>query len=200
MMVSDPQQFTSELIDAGADLITVHAEAPIHLHRTVHEIKNSGVKVGVAINPATSVLAIEDILPDLDQILIMSVNPGYASQQFIETSVAKISKMKKMLDKTGLPIELEVDGGIGPGTAKKVVEFAHKNKAHVQGEVGSLPEFESNDDTSLLTNPDIAKKFVEAGCVTVMYALESANDKILESMNKRVKKKYFTYVFSFNLF
>ena len=122
MMVSDPQQFTSELVDAGADLITVHAEAPIHLHRTVHEIKNSGVKVGVALNPATPVLAIEDILPDLDQILIMSVNPGYASQQFIETSVAKIAKMKKMLDQTGLPIELEVDGGIGPMTAKKVVD------------------------------------------------------------------------------
>ncbi|MDP7579413.1 MAG: ribulose-phosphate 3-epimerase [SAR202 cluster bacterium] len=122
MMVSTPQQFTSEMVDAGADLITVHVEAPIHLHRVVNEIKSSGVRVGVALNPATPVLAIEDILPDLDQVLIMSVNPGYASQQFIEASVAKIAKVKKMLDQTGLPIELEVDGGIGPVTAKKVVE------------------------------------------------------------------------------
>lgn len=122
MMVSAPHQFTSEMVAAGADLITVHAEAPIHLHRVVHEIKNSGIKVGVAINPATPIVAIEDILPDLDQILVMSVDPGYASQRFIEASVAKIAKVKKMLDQTGLPIELEVDGGIGPVTAKRVVE------------------------------------------------------------------------------
>ena len=122
MMVSAPQQFTPEMVAAGADTITVHAEAPIHLHRVVHEIKEAGVRVGVAISPATPVSAIEEILPDLDQVIVMSVNPGYAAQRFIEASIDKIAKIRKLLDQAGLPVELEVDGGIGPGTAKKVVD------------------------------------------------------------------------------
>ena len=122
MMVSAPQQFTLEMVDAGADTITVHAEAPIHLHRVVQEIKDAGVRVGVAINPATPVSAIEEVLPDLDQVLVMSVSPGYAAQRFIEASVGKVARVRKMLDLAGLPAELEVDGGISSKTARRVVD------------------------------------------------------------------------------
>lgn len=125
MMVEEPSRFVKDFVDAGADLICVHAEACKHLHRTVQEIKSHGVKVAVALNPATSLCVLEEILPELDMVLLMSVNPGFGGQSFIPTTVAKIEKLAKMIAATGKNIDIEVDGGI---TAKN---------AHVVAAVGA---------------------------------------------------------------
>ena len=122
MMVTEPQRFVSELAESGADIITVHAEACEHLNRTVHQVKASGLKAGVAISPATPVSAIEEVLGDLDLVLVMTVNPGFGGQAFIESTLGKITRVREMLDESGLAAELEVDGGIGPSTARAVVE------------------------------------------------------------------------------
>ena len=122
MMVSDPGRFVSDVSMAGADIITVHAEACTHLSRVVRQIKETGKRAGVAISPATPVSAVEEVLPDLDLVLVMTVNPGLGGQPFIKTMVSKIRRMREMLDERGLGAELEVDGGIGPRTAKTVVE------------------------------------------------------------------------------
>jgi ribulose-phosphate 3-epimerase len=107
---------------AGADVITVHAEACPNLREVVEQIKKLGVKAGVSVNPPTSLDTIEDVLPHVDLVLVMSVNPGYAGQAFIEGVVEKIARVRKMLDERGLKAELEVDGGISPKTARRVVE------------------------------------------------------------------------------
>ena len=122
MMVAEPERLIPDLAEAGAGIITVHAEACIHLHRVVHQIKEAGVKAGVALNPATPVSAVEEVLPDLDLVLVMSVNPGYGGQSFIPGVVGKIARMRSLLDENGYTAELEVDGGIGPKTAKTVVD------------------------------------------------------------------------------
>jgi ribulose-phosphate 3-epimerase len=107
---------------AGANVITVHAEACPNLREVVEQIKKLGVKAGVSVNPPTSLDTIEDVLPYVDLVLVMSVNPGYAGQAFIEGVVAKIARMRQTLDERGLKAELEVDGGISPKTARRVVE------------------------------------------------------------------------------
>ena len=122
MMIASPEQFIAEFVEAGADIITVHAEACAHLHRVVHQIKESGAKAGVAINPATPLSAIEEVLPDLDQVLVMTVNPGFGGQAFIESVVDKIKRMRAILDERGLSVDLEVDGGISTKTARTAAE------------------------------------------------------------------------------
>ena len=122
MMVTEPQRFVPELAEAGADIITVHAEACEHLNRTVHQVKGSGLKAGVALSPATPASAVEEVLGDLDLVLVMTVNPGFGGQAFIESTLGKISRVREMLDERGLAAELEVDGGIGPSTARVVVD------------------------------------------------------------------------------
>jgi len=122
LMMTDPQLLISEFVVAGADIITVHAEAPIHLHRVVHQIKETGKKAGVAINPATPISAVEEVLPDLDQVLVMTVNPGFGGQAFIGSMVDKIKRMRALLDERGLSAELEVDGGINAQTARVAVQ------------------------------------------------------------------------------
>lgn len=122
VMCEEPQRLVPELAAAGADLITIHAEACPHLHRVVHQIKEAGVKVGVALNPGTPVSAVEEVLPHLDLVLIMSVNPGFGGQAFIENAVDKLRRVRRMLDERGLKAELEVDGGIGPKNAARVAE------------------------------------------------------------------------------
>ena len=122
MMVSEPQRFIGEMAAAGADMISVHYEADAHLHRTVRQIRKAGMKAGVALNPDTPASAVEEVLPDLDLVLVMTVNPGLGGQPFIETMVSKIARMRAMLDEKGLSAELEVDGGINPSTAKTAVE------------------------------------------------------------------------------
>ena len=121
MMVENPERYIPSLAEARADLITVHVEAVRHIHRVVHQIKDAGILAGVALNPATPVSAVEEILPDLDLVLVMSVNPGFGGQSFIESSVEKIAHVRRMLDERGSPVALQVDGGIGPDTAERVV-------------------------------------------------------------------------------
>ena len=107
---------------AGANVITVHAEACPNLREVVEQIKKLGVKAGVSVSPPTSLDVIEDVLPYVDLVLVMTVNPGYAGQPFIEEMIGKIARLRKMLDERGLKAELEVDGGISPKTARRVVE------------------------------------------------------------------------------
>ena len=122
LMISEPGRFVADFASAGADVITVHAEACTHLHRTVHQIKELGKKAGVAINPGTPISAIEDILPDLDQVLVMTVNPGFGGQSFISSMTKKIERMRGVLDDSDVKIDLEVDGGINLGTAKTAAD------------------------------------------------------------------------------
>ena len=121
MMVTEPERLVEDFAAAGADIITVQAEACLYLHRVVQQIKGLGKRVGVAINPATPISVIEEILPDLDLVLVMSVNPGFGGQAFIENVLGKIGRVRDMLDEGTLKAELEVDGGISPVTAAPVV-------------------------------------------------------------------------------
>jgi ribulose-phosphate 3-epimerase len=122
MMVVEPGRFIEQFADAGADIITVHAEACTHLHRIVQQIKEAGPKAGIALNPGTPISDVEEILPDLDQVLVMTVNPGFGGQAFIESMVDKIKRMRTALDQRGLSADLEVDGGIRAKTANKVAQ------------------------------------------------------------------------------
>ena len=122
LMIAEPGRFVADFASAGADVITVHAEACTHLHRTVHQIKDLGKKAGVAISPATPISTIEDLLPDLDQVLIMTVNPGFGGQSFIGGMVAKIERLRSAIDDAGLKAALEVDGGINLDTAKTAAD------------------------------------------------------------------------------
>lgn len=117
MMVAAPERFILDFVDAGADTITVHAEATTHLHRVVHQVKEAGARVGVAINPATPVNVLDTLFSDLDQVLVMTVNPGFGGQSFIHGTVGKIRQVRVSLDDAGLDAELEVDGGINVTTA-----------------------------------------------------------------------------------
>jgi ribulose-phosphate 3-epimerase len=122
MMVSEPHLYIDELAEAGADIVTVHAEAATHLHRVVQQIKDAGLRAGVALSPATPLSAVGEVLPDLDLLLVMSVNPGFGGQPFITASVDKIARARKTLDDANLSTELSVDGGIGPATAGSVAK------------------------------------------------------------------------------
>ncbi|MBM3934343.1 MAG: ribulose-phosphate 3-epimerase [SAR202 cluster bacterium] len=121
MMVSRPQDFIKDLADGGANIVTVHAEVGGHLHRTLQQIKSAGLKAGLALSPATPVAALEYLLPDLDMVVVMTVNPGYGGQSFIESQVSKIARIRALIDQRRLPTELEVDGGINPTTIRTAV-------------------------------------------------------------------------------
>jgi ribulose-phosphate 3-epimerase len=121
LMISPADPYIPEFAAAGADIITVHPESGAHLHRSIQIIKNLGKKAGVALNPATPLEAVAEVLPELDLVLVMTVNPGFGGQKFIESQIAKISALRKMIDTLGKKIDLEVDGGINADTAKKVV-------------------------------------------------------------------------------
>ena len=122
MMVSNPERFVDQFAQSGGDLITVHAEACTHLHRVIQQIKDAGKKASVAINPGTPLSAIEEVLDDLDQVLIMTVNPGFGGQRFIESMLPKITRMRNMIDDRGLSVDLEVDGGVNQKTANAVAK------------------------------------------------------------------------------
>ena len=121
MMVEEPGRYISQVADAGADIITVHAEACVHLHKTIHQIIEANVKPSVAVNPGTPVSILEDVLGDLDQVVVMSVNPGLGGQSFIESSFDKISRMQRLIREFGSNAEIEVDGGIKSNTVPRVV-------------------------------------------------------------------------------
>ena len=112
LMMVEPERYLEKFRDAGAYQLTVHQEACIHLHSTLHEIKRLGMKAGVALNPHTPVSTLEDIIADLDLVLIMTVNPGFGGQQFISQSYAKIRKLRKLVDLSDSRALIEVDGGI----------------------------------------------------------------------------------------
>jgi ribulose-phosphate 3-epimerase len=122
LMIESPEKYIGDFANAGADIITVHQEACIHLHRVVEQIKAHGKRAGVAINPATPVGTLEEILPFVDLVLVMTVNPGFGGQAFIATMPQKIAALRKMIDARGLAIELEVDGGINAETAPRVAQ------------------------------------------------------------------------------
>ena len=122
MMVENPDRHVDSFIDAGADVITVHFEACVHLHWTVDRIRSRGARGGVAISPATSVNAIEETLPWLDQVLVMSVNPGLPAQKFIPSSPQKIARMRELLRNRGSEAVVEVDGGVNADTAPLVAD------------------------------------------------------------------------------
>lgn len=122
LMIQHPEQYVSQFADSGADIITVHVEACSSLHRLIHSIKELNVKAGIALNPATTLTSIEEILPYLDLVLIMSVEPGYGGQSFIQSSLDKISRLRKILDNKKLNAELEVDGGITVDNAPGIVK------------------------------------------------------------------------------
>jgi len=121
LMIEEPDRYLMDFIKAGADFLTVHYETSVHLHRTVQRIKESGVKAGVSLNPATSILSVEHILPDIDFVLLMSVNPGFGGQKFIPHIIHKITALKKIIRNRGLSTLIEVDGGIKLDNAKEVV-------------------------------------------------------------------------------
>ena len=122
LMIENADRYVGDFASAGADIITVHAEANTHLHRTVMAIKELGKKAGVSLNPATSVSALDHILPDVDMVLLMSVNPGFGGQVFIQSSLAKARSVKSMIDGLGLSIDIEMDGGVKPSNATQVIE------------------------------------------------------------------------------
>lgn len=122
LMVENPEKYIADFKNAGADQIVVHAEATKHLHRCIQQIKAAGLKAGVALNPATSLAAVEEILPDVDMVLLMTVNPGFGGQSFIETVVPKIKRLHDMIAERGLQVDIQVDGGINDKTAQLVKE------------------------------------------------------------------------------
>ena len=121
LMIAPVDQFIADFADAGADLLTVHPEAGPHLHRTLQSIRSHGMKPGVAMNPATPVEVLNYVIDDIDLILVMSVNPGFGGQSFIDSQLRKIEVLRKMIDQTGRDITLEVDGGVKPDNAAAVI-------------------------------------------------------------------------------
>lgn len=122
LMIVDPDRYLERFKEAGASILTVHYEACTHLNRTVAEIRRLGMKAGVSLNPHTPVSLLENVLPYIDMVLIMTVNPGYGGQSFIENSYKKISELREMIDKSGNKVIIEVDGGVDTGNAKKLVD------------------------------------------------------------------------------
>jgi ribulose-phosphate 3-epimerase len=120
-MIVEPERYLEEFAQAGADYLTVHIEASPHLHRTVQAIHQLGVKAGVALNPATPLSSLEEILADIDLALIMSVNPGFGGQSFIPATLDKLREARALIDASGFDIRLEIDGGVTP---KNIAEIA----------------------------------------------------------------------------
>lgn len=122
LMIDEPIRYIDDFVKAGADIITVHAESCKHLNRTVMAIKDKGIKAGVALNPATPLSVLDYILPELDMVLIMSVNPGFGGQSFIPNTIDKIRELRAKIDDAGLNIDIEVDGGVTCANVTKIME------------------------------------------------------------------------------
>lgn len=122
LMIVEPERYVIEFAEAGADIITVHAEATTHLDRTIQLIKTAGKKCGVSLNPHTPLSVLDYVLDQIDMVLLMSVNPGYGGQSFIPYSVRKAQELKTMIDTRGLSIDIEMDGGLGAHNAKLVAD------------------------------------------------------------------------------
>lgn len=122
LMIVEPEKYVKQFAQAGADILTVHYEASTHLHRTLQQIKDENMKAGVVLNPHSNVMLLENIIESCDLVLLMSVNPGFGGQKFIEETYFKIEKLKSMIEKRNLKTLIEVDGGVGLNNAKKLVD------------------------------------------------------------------------------
>lgn len=122
LMIENPDRYIDDFVDAGADLITVHAEACTHLDRTIQKIKEKGIIAGVALNPATPLNILEYVLGEVDMVLLMTVNPGFGGQKLIPYTIDKVRDLKKMIDKKGLKTDIEVDGGITLENVGKIMD------------------------------------------------------------------------------
>jgi len=122
LMIVEPDKFIEPFVKAGATILTVHYEACLHLHRTIQQIKNAGAKASVCLNPHTSVSVLEDIISDLDMVLLMSVNPGFGGQTFIENTYDKVKQLKALIEKKNCKCLIEVDGGVNMETGKRLFE------------------------------------------------------------------------------
>lgn len=112
LMITEPERYIADFAKAGSDIITVHAEASVHLHRTIAQIKEFRIRAGVSINPSTPLSIIEHVIEDADLVLVMTVNPGFGGQKFIRTMLPKIAELRRLIDNKGLAVEIEVDGGV----------------------------------------------------------------------------------------
>ncbi|NDH77438.1 MAG: ribulose-phosphate 3-epimerase [Flavobacteriia bacterium] len=121
LMIVQPERYIQTFKYCGADILTVHYEACTHLHRTIQEIHNAGMKAGVALNPHTPVSVLEDIVQDLDEVLLMSVNPGFGGQKFIENTIKKTAQARELVDRTGSKAIIEIDGGVNLETGARLV-------------------------------------------------------------------------------
>jgi ribulose-phosphate 3-epimerase len=122
LMISEPGRYAVEFVKAGADMVSVHVEADVHLNRTLVAIREAGGKAGIAINPATPLVALEEALPYADFVLLMSVNPGFGGQKFVPTSMDKLRRLRRIIDERGLPVRIEIDGGIDADNISSIVE------------------------------------------------------------------------------
>lgn len=122
LMIVEPEKYLEAFVKAGADILTVHVEVSPHLHRTLQHIRQLGAKPAVVLNPSTPLSAVEEVLGDVEMVMLMSVNPGFGGQGFIESTVDKVRRLRAMLDARGLDVDIEVDGGINAQTGKRVVD------------------------------------------------------------------------------
>lgn len=122
LMINDAERYIDDFVDAGADLISVHVEANLHLNRVIQKIKQRNIKASVVLNPATPLSSLDWVLEELDMVLLMTVNPGFGGQKYIESVTEKIRKLKEMITKKNLNVDIEVDGGITPDNVHKVIE------------------------------------------------------------------------------
>lgn len=122
LMIEEPSRYAVKFAEAGANMVSVHVEADVHLQRTLTAIREAGAQAGIAINPATPLSALEEALPFADFVLLMSVNPGFGGQKFIHTSIDKLRRLRRMIDDRGLPTRIEIDGGIDAENIQKIVD------------------------------------------------------------------------------
>ncbi|HEY0733035.1 MAG TPA: ribulose-phosphate 3-epimerase [Chitinophagaceae bacterium] len=122
LMILDPGNYAEAFAKAGANILTVHIEACVHLHRNIQQIKSLGMQAGVAVNPHTPVSLLQDILADIDLVCLMSVNPGFGGQKFIPQTIQKIQQLRRMIDAAGLSVKIEIDGGVTLDNAKDIID------------------------------------------------------------------------------
>lgn len=122
LMIVNPERYIKQVADTGAMMMNVHYEACTHINRTIHEIHEAGMRAGVTLNPGTPVSMLEDVIDDIDMVLLMSVNPGFGGQAFIENTIDKVKRLRKMIDQTERKVLIEVDGGVQQDTAPRLVK------------------------------------------------------------------------------
>ena len=146
LMIVNPERYIKQVADTGAMMMNVHYEACTHINRTIHEIHEAGMRAGVTLNPGTPVSMLEDVIGDIDMVLLMSVNPGFGGQAFIENTIDKVKRLRKMIDQTERKVLIEVDGGVQQDTAPRLV------KAGVDVLVSGSYVFKAADPKQVIAN------------------------------------------------